>query len=162
MKLISDVASTRKRPDGREECLTPESQAIVNPQGDPTLKKCRNDYHDVVFMLINDMLINAAKLNPNLFMAKYVNDIEIGAFTWKDKLLKNTFTKIVVTMTVLFSIPVVSFAKTSDLVTAILSTSFQYPICNEEDQKHPSKRCCGKNRRSMSAVDAYLHGTIGL
>lgn len=71
-------------------------------------------------------------------MAKYVNDIEIGAFTWKDKLLKNTFTKIVVTMTVLFSIPVVSFAKTSDLVTAILSTSFQYPICNEEDHKHPS------------------------
>lgn len=35
------------------------------------------------------------------------------------------FTKIVVTITVLFSIPVDSFAKTSDLVTAILSTSFQ-------------------------------------
>lgn len=45
-----------------------------------------------------------------------------------------TFTKMVVTMTVLFSIPVVSFAKTSDLVTAILSTSFQYPICGKEEQ----------------------------
>lgn len=48
-----------------------------------------------------------------------------------------TFTKMVVTMTVLFSIPVVSFAKTSDLVTAILSTSFQYPICGKEEKNPP-------------------------
>lgn len=81
---------------------------------------------------------------------------------WEDKWLKNTFTKIVVTMTVLFSIPVVSFAKTSDLVTAILSTSFQYPICDEQDQKHPSKQCRGNSWRFMTTVDAYLHGTVGL
>lgn len=43
-------------------------------------------------------------------------------------------TKMVVTITVLFSIPVVSFAKTSDFVTAILSTSFQYPICGNKEQ----------------------------
>ena len=40
-------------------------------------------------------------------------------------------TKIVVTMTVLFSIPVVSLGNMSDFVTAILSTSFQYPICGQ-------------------------------
>lgn len=45
----------------------------------------------------------------------------------------------VVTITVLFSIPVVSFAKTSDLVTAILSTSFQYPICQRKEPQYPWK-----------------------
>lgn len=81
---------------------------------------------------------------------------------WEVKWRGNAFTKIVVTMTVLFSIPVVSFAKTSDLVTAILSTSFQYPICHEQDQKHPSKQCCGNSWRFMAAIDTYLHGTVGL
>lgn len=54
------------------------------------------------------------------------------------------FTKMVVTITVLFSIPVVSFANTSDLVTAILSTSFQYPICQKETTDISIEATCAR------------------
>lgn len=67
-----------------------------------------------------------------LFVQLYITKEKIPASSWDNRII----TKMVVTMTVLFSIPVVSFAKTSDLVTAILSTSFQYPIYGKEEQNH--------------------------
>ena len=75
-------------------------------------------------------------------------------FTVMWLIMESVFTKMVVTMTVLFSIPVDSLANTSLLVTAILSTSFQYPIWRLKRQRtqNPSWRQHVKHRSGFTPI----------